>query len=132
MLKSYKMHEAQLAGIAQSMKELYHMRRPESSPSTTTRFQASMPSRKDCPANAAPGAGSRIPRMADSGEDRISRQGYQNRPASRNTSAEFTLPVIRCSRCGDDFPVTDFLYTKKTGLCIACWEATIRVAKSCQ
>ncbi|HTY52907.1 MAG TPA: hypothetical protein VMB35_06910 [Methanomicrobiales archaeon] len=28
----------------------------------------------------------------------------------------------RCRRCGDIFPLLDFYYTQKTGLCIPCWE----------
>jgi hypothetical protein len=40
-------------------------------------------------------------------------------------SREFSghqVPAIRCFRCGEKFPVTDFYYTKKSGLCIPCWE----------
>jgi hypothetical protein len=126
MLKSYKMHEAQLAGIAQSMKELYNMRRPEPSQPASTRFRTGTPSRNR-PANATLGTGSRILHQNDSGGDCVTITRYENNPGPRNTSSE-TLPVIRCSRCGDEFPVTDFLYTKKSGLCIACWEAGIKVA----
>jgi len=39
---------------------------------------------------------------------------------------------IRCFVCGDHFPVTDFLYTKKSGLCIACWEKRQNLPKGCQ
>jgi len=28
----------------------------------------------------------------------------------------------RCRRCGDIFPLLDFYYTQKTGLCIPCRE----------
>jgi len=40
-------------------------------------------------------------------------------------SHEFSIPAVRCFRCGDMFPVTDFLSTKKSGLCISCWETKI-------
>ncbi|MDP3563667.1 MAG: hypothetical protein Q8R70_04185, partial [Methanoregula sp.] len=36
-----------------------------------------------------------------------------------------TGTAIQCFRCGDGFSVTDYLYTKKTGLCISCWEARV-------
>ena len=36
------------------------------------------------------------------------------------------MPGIRCRQCGEMFPVLDFHYTKKTGLCIPCWEAKVR------
>ena len=37
----------------------------------------------------------------------------------------YSIPVIRCFRCGDTFPVTDFISTKKSGLCISCWKTKI-------
>jgi hypothetical protein len=36
------------------------------------------------------------------------------------------VPAIRCRKCGEQFPVLDFHYTKKTGLCIPCWERKVR------
>lgn len=33
--------------------------------------------------------------------------------------------VIRCDKCGERFPLMDFYYTQKTGLCIPCWEKNI-------
>jgi len=35
---------------------------------------------------------------------------------------EPVLPTIRCFRCGERYPVTDFLRTKKSGLCESCWK----------
>ena len=31
-------------------------------------------------------------------------------------------PVPRCRRCGYSYPLMDYFYTQKTGLCIPCWE----------
>jgi len=33
--------------------------------------------------------------------------------------------VYRCRWCGEPFPLLDFYYTKKTGLCILCWEDSV-------
>jgi hypothetical protein len=36
-----------------------------------------------------------------------------------------SIPELRCFRCGGAFPVTDFLRTKKSGLCVPCWDRKI-------
>ena len=35
------------------------------------------------------------------------------------------VPVMRCLRCNTRIPEMDYLYTKKTGLCIPCWEEQV-------
>jgi len=32
---------------------------------------------------------------------------------------------IRCRQCGEGYPLLDYYYTKKTGLCIPCWEENV-------
>ena len=40
-------------------------------------------------------------------------------------SGEQGNSVLRCLLCGDSFPLMDFYYTQKTGLCIVCWERNV-------
>jgi len=46
-------------------------------------------------------------------------------PGLNGESHRHSIPAIRCFRCGESFPVTDFISTKKSGLCIPCWERKI-------
>lgn len=125
----YRMHAEQIASIAQTMKELYYVRRENSN------------------ANDIPGPGnSALPRdTCDKIEETIPRFSVRNstnnvmsvkspkRKGSGTDSApsQKSLSAIKCCRCGDIFPVADFQYTKESGLCILCWESKIKVMK-CQ
>jgi hypothetical protein len=122
MLKSYKIHEEQIANIAREFKERYHTRRSDSQ---------------------LPGRGGTGNEQEQNGKN-----GSPLRPRVRKTIWETgpvkgpfsegpddllpkmetpcrTVTAIRCFRCGVDFPVADFLYTKKSGLCIDCWEGLV-------
>jgi formylmethanofuran dehydrogenase subunit E len=40
----------------------------------------------------------------------------------QETSKAQNRVLIKCRSCGENFTELDFAYTKKTGLCIPCWE----------
>jgi|GEM_PF-4515445 hypothetical protein len=45
--------------------------------------------------------------------------GREDVPTIREVHYTVAIP---CRRCGEQYPLSDFYYTKKTGLCIPCWE----------
>jgi hypothetical protein len=125
MLKHYRMHGEQIASIAQTMKEMYNVRRVDS----------------DVSGRSESGGATRslhTDRGMEGGDPRLA---VIMMPTKRKTFQRFTSPgsvphsapahrdllPVQCFRCGDAFPETDFLYTKKSGLCISCWERKIKV-----
>ena len=130
MIRSYQMHEEQIASIAQTMKDLYQVRRIHS-PSERSRDTAGAAARPQCRDATTTGTNSRLAATTMAKVGGHPEQFMYPGPASANAPAQRYIPSIRCIRCGDDFPVMDFLYTKKSGLCISCWEIKIGVAK-CQ
>ena len=109
MIRSHRMHEDQIAGIAQTMKDLYQVRRIHSQPVMS-------------------GNAGRTAAVTMTIEERAERSGYPE-PAPANPPAQRNIPSIRCIGCGDGFPITDYQYTKESGLCISCWEIKIGVVK---
>ena len=118
MLKSNRIHEEQIESISRAMKELYHVRRTELPVLHTNRFRA----------GAIGCAGLGVSHQANPSAGTLPENQCDGNTISPAGLSQRNLPAIRCLRCGDAFPVTDFLYTKKTGLCILCWEAKIKVA----
>jgi hypothetical protein len=120
MLKSYKIHEEQIANVAREFKERYHTRRPESQSPGGTGNE-----------NLKKGKAGSIPRP------RVQKIIWETSPIEGPVMDGLTelLPTmeipghsttaIRCFRCGINFPVADFHYTKKSGLCIDCWEEMV-------
>lgn len=109
MFSSHRIHEEQIKKSAQSLKALYQVRNAESviyERSGVVRSQVRQPEKSPC------------------------KYGEGTNPASdycrdKKLPLDLSSPQIhamRCIRCNARIPVTDFLYTKKTGLCIPCWE----------
>jgi hypothetical protein len=121
VLKSYKIHVEQIAKIAREFKERYHVRRPDSPRSVREEGNVQEQSGK----NLSP------PRL------RVRKTIWETGPVKglvsegpdsllpKMETPGRTVTAIRCFRCGVDFPVPDFLYTKKSGLCIDCWEEMV-------
>ena len=119
MLESFKVHSERVESIAKSLKDLSH------SPGTSV-----------AQGKILPGPGSQHPIRYQKAAGIIASRTYslgagtcnarsspEPRPGTDCPEPEgHSMPAIRCFRCGDEFPVTDFLYTKKSGLCIPCWE----------
>jgi formylmethanofuran dehydrogenase subunit E len=127
MLIRYRMHGEQIANIAQTMRELYHVRRDYSSTNSSPRTDNSTVSRDihDEMGGANPRFSVRNTAKNVKPLKSRKRKGSGTDPAP----AQQSLLAIKCSRCGDTFPVTDFQYTKESGLCIPCWELKIKVMK---
>jgi hypothetical protein len=127
VITRYRTHEEQIASIAQTMRELYHVRRDDSN------------------ANDVPGTGNSAVSQDISDEIGERNPRFSVRNTTKNVKtlksrkhqasgtdsapAQQSLSAIKCFRCGDAFPVTDFLYTKESGLCIPCWESKKKVMK---
>jgi hypothetical protein len=126
MHKSYRLHEEQLAGIARSIKQMYRRPHIESMSNAHGFITGDGTQAKPHTAGLSrviSGHTSRtIPEMSRSGK-------CLTYPGSAPDSAPVRLMVtsFKCFRCGDAFPLLDFQYTKKSGLCIPCWEARIKV-----
>jgi formylmethanofuran dehydrogenase subunit E len=109
------------------MKDLYGKRQPESTAGTSRLRQST---------SARALHNDAIFAVADS-QQTIKPVTKKWRPSQRSvcpktkplsaTGQKDLLPV-QCVRCGDAFPKADFEYTKKSGMCISCWEIKIKVA----
>jgi len=120
-LKGYRIHEEQVRNIAQCFRELYHIRR--------TGRQAPARNKKEPKDTAG----------SESGAFWAPHDGHvwvtgtvrgpilyspEENPSSWKSPGSMKR-AVRCVQCGIDFPVADFLYTKKSGLCIDCWEKQV-------
>lgn len=120
-LKGYRIHEEQVKNVVERFRELYHLRRTRPSISCSAQNE-----------KASFGmAGNPLP-MLPSGSG-IWVTGTVKGPllySPDDNAPVWKSPVsmsraIRCVHCGIHFPVADFLYTKKSGLCIDCWEKQV-------
>jgi hypothetical protein len=122
VLKGYRIHEEQIRNVARSFRELYQARRPDS-------LRAGSADTGNVRQTEGK-TGSAFP-------VRVQKTVWQTRPAEGSVlegqdylvpkmeTPNRTITAIRCYRCGVDFPVADFLYAKKSGLCIDCWEEMV-------
>jgi len=127
MVKPNRIHEQQLASIAQTMKDLYHVRRVDSilRIDMSENHTATRSVQKDV------GRVGDNPQLMGSTRPKNSRPFKGSIPpesAPESALVQRELSSIKCFRCGDEFPQRDFLYTERSGLCISCWESKIKVA----
>jgi hypothetical protein len=120
MIKFQRLHDEQIKKVAQSLKAPYHARNTESGKqeiSGAVRTQIKSPE---------PAGTSQMLQLKSR-----SRSRKNTGMAPKDSRDERPLPqlnpvaVMQCIQCGDRFPVTDFLYTKKTCICISCWERKV-------
>jgi hypothetical protein len=128
MFKPYRIHQEQIESINRTLKNLYHVRRAEPRVIIDHKFRTGTTPTVQSQAGPVISAEFRVSPHRESCVDTVPDNPDEKRPVSRNYLKRRTTPAIRCFRCGDEFPVTDFYYTKKTGLCISCWETKIKVA----
>ena len=122
MFKGYRIHQEQLANVARSLKELSVTRLPDPQPLVRSGKNRAKPKTRMTGRTASP----RVHKTV--WETNPLKGSVKHVPAEiqPRTKAPGSLdPVNRCLRCGEDFPANDFLYTKKTGLCISCWVAKV-------
>ena len=126
MHKSYRLHEEQLAGIARSIKQVYRRPHIESIANTHGFITGDGPQAKPHTAGLSMVISGRISRTIPEISRSVKGITY---PGSAPDSAPVRRMVtsFKCFQCGDAFPPLDFQYTKKSGLCIPCWEAKIKV-----
>lgn len=126
MFKSYRLHEKQLAGIAQTMEDLYGKRQPDSA-NGTSRSRKSKSARALHNDAVFSGVESRQMIKPVTKKWRPSQRAVHPKSAQLSALGKQDLLPVQCVRCGDAFPKADFEYTKKSGLCISCWEIKIKV-----
>jgi hypothetical protein len=109
ILTSYGVHHEQIQHLNESLKVMYSQRgyrKPQSTQGCISVYREQ--------SAISPGAqGTRTSRAHENGTDLPAWEGPK-------------IPAMRCRQCGEQFPVLDFYYTKKTGLCIPCWEAKVK------
>jgi hypothetical protein len=118
LIKGYKIHEEQIRNIAREFRELYHARRPASLSAVRAGKKPEQKNRAS--RSAALPYIHKIVWKTSPLEGSVEENQYDLLPEMETPGR--TVTAIRCTRCGIAFPVADFLYTKKSGLCIDCWE----------
>ena len=122
VLKGYKIHEDQVANVARDLKEYYHTRRLDSQPSGC--YGMGDGKQKNEKAGSVPCRQVRKTIWKTSPMDEPLNDD-KNALLPKIETPDPTVTAIHCFRCGIDFPVADFFYTQKSGLCIDCWEKIV-------
>jgi hypothetical protein len=125
MFTTYRTHQEQISSIARTLRDFYYIRRTAQEERTEI---PGMPEKSTAaPARHADGTASASrAAAAPAGARRKDDAARARRPRAK--PAVPAVAALRCHQCGESFPVTDFLYTKKSGLCIPCWEMSVKVA----
>src|SRR5208337_1678495 len=109
ILTSYGVHHEQIQRLNESMRDMYSQRgntKPLSTQGCLSMYREQN--------TIQPGSrGTQAVSLSETGADPRAGKGPK-------------VPAIRCRQCGEQFPVLDFHYTKKSGLCIPCWESKVR------
>lgn len=109
MFRSHRIHEDQIKKTAQALKAPYQVR-------NTVSVTAE---------NSGLAVQQVIKPVESHGKERgcsgnlLMDNRHKQSPEALSASS---IPAIRCKKCNARIPTTDFLYTKKTCLCIPCWE----------
>ncbi len=119
MISSSRTHEDQIRKVTQNLNAPFQIRKAESGRydrSITGRTQST----ESQPAGSHP---VRQQEFLDTDQERDDavpdddQELLDSDPLSRPMASQ-----RQCIRCSARIPAMDFLYTKKTGLCIPCWE----------
>jgi hypothetical protein len=122
LLKGYRIHEEQIRNVARNLKELYHVQRP----GLQSPGRAGMGNVIQTKGKTGSPLRVRVRKTVwETGSAEGSIPESQNNLLPEMENPGRTVTAIRCYRCGVDFPVADYLYTKKSGLCIDCWEEMV-------
>jgi hypothetical protein len=122
VLKGYKIHEEQIRSVARYFQELYQARRPDS----LRGGGAVTGNGKQADGKTGSASRMRVRKTVwETGPVEGSAMEGRNDLVPAREIPVRTITAIRCDRCGVDFPVADFLYTQKSGLCIDCWEEMV-------
>ena len=116
MIRSYRIHQEQIKKVEQSLKAPYLIHKAESCMHETSNRAGTQIKRPEHTAVTRPMQRQKFPGPCWKTSDRESDDKRELRLFPP------PLPAIRCIRCRACMPMMDFLYTKKTGLCIPCWE----------
>jgi formylmethanofuran dehydrogenase subunit E len=112
MFRSHRIHEEQIKKSAQNLKALYQIRNTGSATTESSGLAVQQAIRPE----------------KSHGKDRGATGNLSMDNRHIQSPEAFTPPSIparRCKKCNARIPAIDFLYTKKTGLCIPCWEEQV-------
>ena len=122
MLKSYRIHQEQIENVRKNLIDIYRTRLVDPQPASRpgrgrprSKSGATAPESRSQAGKIIWGTGAVKGPVTDMPTD-----GFPG-----NALSGPKVPAMRCSGCSSYFPVSDFLYTKKSGLCISCWEEKV-------
>lgn len=119
MFKSYRIHQEQIRNVASNLKKINQNKKPD--PLTSQRVGNRTPI-QNCSRNENAVLLHVQKPLRETGAVKRRIKNIQAGTPPEMEAYVLNTVAIRCLRCGERFPVTDFLYTKKTSLCISCWE----------
>ena len=117
MIGLYRTHQEQIQKVEQSLKAPFQIRTVDPNPYERTGTENRQVKRPepDGISQIQKSFGHEVENAGGALSDK------QIRLDSKN-SLRHPVSAIKCLRCNACMPEMDFLYTKKTGLCISCWE----------
>jgi len=121
MISSYRIHQEQIKKVEQSLKAPYLIHKAESCTHETSGRAGTQIKRPEHTAVTNPMLRQKFP---GPGWKASGKEFHDNREL-QFLPPELPSPLVsavRCICCSACMPMMDFLYTKKTGLCISCWE----------
>jgi hypothetical protein len=122
MLKSYRIHQEQIENVRKNLIDIYNT--PLVDPQPAGRPGRGRPRSK---------SGAKDPESRSRAGKIVWGTGAVKGPVTDMPAEGFPgnalsgprVPAMLCPACSSYFPVSDFLYTKKSGLCISCWEEKV-------
>jgi hypothetical protein len=120
-LKGYRIHEDQVRDVARYFREMYQVRQQRGAAKNNSGNKAYLKEAvPGCTPASCPG---RVRWVTGTERGPLIYSPGENTPDWKTPGS--SMRAIHCSRCGTLFPLADFLYTGKSGLCIDCWEAQV-------
>ena len=119
MFKSYRIHQEQIRNVALSLKKINQNKKPD--PLASQRARNRTPT-QNCSRNGNAALLHVQKPLREIGAVKRRAKNILTGTSPETEASALNTLAIRCLRCGEKFPVTDFLYTKKSSLCIPCWE----------
>jgi len=119
MFKSYRIHQEQIRNVALNLKKISQTKKPD--PLTSQRAGNRTPI-QNCSINGKAALSHLQKPLRQTCAVKRRAKKIQTGTTQKTGASVFCALAVQCLQCGENFPMSDFLYTKKTNLCISCWE----------